>query len=368
MPAPKIPLRMTSYFAQVNDHYVRRPVGWFTCNPGGCRCVCKPSYCYEEGCTDDEYEEYDTDPDEDTNLSQKQKASSCFTTTIAWIPRGNDVRYAVTQKGERKAMTRCIHGNESSMKDFARDGLPKCRDAHYLIDGDQVIIDFLNEHPNTPPHKLRKCKHVRIHMSRGTGLGPAVGYRDFSNREFKLEVDTAANVTLCKMKRPKRRRRRWTHKVDSDVSSCSDDESDASDVDEFEEFDGSGPTPNQTTMYCNEFCRALIYEAPRLRCFYTQAMAAKMRYNFSLSMFAKCILKWKQLHIRCVGKNWAPGGAFYNELLKGSTARTMSAAPCTEEKKRKAIDMEERKEGTERKAMKEFHMPLDLIIERPMSA
>ena len=242
----KIPFRVTSYYTHESDHFSSHRHGWYTCNPGGCGCVCyndKHHYGDDEDATDHSDEE-----------------SSCFTTSI--VSRPCDVtRYATTQSGERKAMTRCCYGNCSSMKEMAPRGLHVCQDAHYLVDGDTVIIDYLDAPGYMNPKQLRGSKHVRIRMSRGYGPGPAVGFRDFNGRDFKIEVDHAANVTLCKLKKPRRRRRPW-EPLESDNSDDS-----ASDL---EEFEGAGPTPDQTTLYCNEFCRAVMHEAPRLSCFTAQ--------------------------------------------------------------------------------------------------
>ena len=81
-----------------------------------------------------------------------------------------------------------------------------------------------------------------------------------------------------------------------------------------------------------------------------------MRYSFSLKMLAKCTIKWKALHMRCIGNRWKPGGDLYNELLKGTTAQTM-CAPATDERTRRVC---KRKHG-------ELGMGCELVLERPDS-
>ena len=308
MTSPRVPLLVTSYHAHLSDHLFPERRGWYTCNPKGSECLCKYHNCYDAD-----------DADDDAADASDEEPSSCYTTSTRWY-QADCTRYAITRTGKRKAMTRCCHGNESSMRDQSQHGLPHCQDAHYLIDGDEVIIDYLDAPPCFKPNDLLIAKHVRFRMNRGCGSGAAVGFLSWSNRQYKIEVDNAANVTLCKLKSKSKKRRPWL--VSSDDDSESDDDSDS------EDFNGSGPTPDQTTLFCNEFCRAVMYEAPRLRCFHTMASASKMKYAFSLGMFAKCILKWKELHMRCIGKKWEPGGMMYNELIKGDTAQTMCACPA----------------------------------------
>jgi len=337
MPAKRVPIRVTSYYAQLCDHFDPDYLGWYTCNPKGGECTCSKSY----------YCDVDED-DEENPPEASDEEPSCWTTAIRWRSKETP-RFAFTKNGERKQMTHCCTGNESSMKDQERGGLPFSQDAYYLIDGDTVIIDYLDAPTYWKPSGLHKAKHVRFEMDRGLGTGPAVGFRSFSGRNYKIEVDHAANVSFCKMKKAKRKRRPW----ESDDNSDSDSGSDSSD---WEEFEGSGPTPNQTTLFCNEFCRAVMYEAPRLRCFHTMALGAKLRYSFSLRMFAKCILKWKALHMRCIGKKWKPGGVLYNELVKGATAQAMCGRATNE----MSLLRGKRKYDND-------DIDVEIVLERPMS-
>lgn len=290
---------MTSYHAHIADHYTKVDVGWYKCHRKGLYCVCSRS-C--------ECAIFAENEDECFEIRKKFVKSD-----------GNETRYAITQNGERKPMKRCLLGAHTSMKNICRHVVPSCQDAHYLIDGDQVIIDYLDTPLHLAPNTLRRgLKHIRIYMNRGNGTTPAVGFRNFFGRDFKLEVDKAANVAICKLKKRKPSCRYRMYESES-----SSDESD--------DYDIKGPTPYQTTLYCNEFCRAVMYEVPALQCFHEQAALAKQRYSFSLAMFVKCMLKWRAHHMTCVSKKWAPGGLFYNQLLMGATAKMMCAPPTGNE-------------------------------------
>ena len=342
--------QITSYYAHMCDHFETHT---------------NVVFC---GGFDDDDDDDEVCMDNKHNNNNNNKSSNSYLQATA-------TRYAIINGGHRKPMKRCVLGAQTSMKDYCSRSyyscaiVPACIDAHFLVDGNRVVIDYIEGNPRTlTPWNVHLVKHVRLAFNRGVKNQPAVEFWGPDGRLIKLEVDCGANVTVCKVAEQRRSHRRKVRKVrkvqdnsfygdcsldccsdcpedsynhhDHDDSNGSNDESDESDDDDDDDDDGDDDG-DTNTLYCNEFCRAVMYGASSMGKLQLQIAHAKNRYCLTFGGLVKYMLKWKALHMVCVSKNWAPGGRQYIELLGGETARAMSNKHTFTGKRKGREDVEE---------------------------